>query len=411
MRELSPREKIAKARIILLTDYPFFGSIAMHLIPRELSKEEAEKYGIKTMGVDEYGNLPYNREWVEQQDQETLRFVVCHEIMHVCLRHLQRKGSREMFKWNYATDAAINDILGKTFRVPQGLVLIPEMSGKSAEEIYDWLVRNAKVVKVPPGYLFDTHIYGGKPSDSGGGGQKEQGQEAGGVEQGSSPFKREGQEPLDVSRIVREAYNYARNQGNVPLGMERLFSNLLNPVMNWKDILRKYIVSVVPHDFTYTYPSKKTYSTGFYMPKVLREFVDIVIAVDSSGSIRDDEYAEFLSEIYGMVRQFENLRATLLVCDCEIQTVEEIDQSFDPYSITGRGYGGTSSLPVYKWIEDNKNNNVKLLVYFSDGWIDVPQDEKPFHTLWIITPEGDTRTVEKQANATVIKMPSRRGRD
>lgn len=50
---MSPREKIVQARIALLRLYPFFGTMAMHLKPIELSKEEAEKYLRQpTMGVE-----------------------------------------------------------------------------------------------------------------------------------------------------------------------------------------------------------------------------------------------------------------------------------------------------------------------------------------------------------------------
>jgi len=403
-RRMTPRERIAKARINLLTDHPFFGSIAMHLIPIELTPEEVKKYGIKTMAVDEYGNMPYNPEFVNKITDQELKFVVCHEIMHICLKHLERIGTRKVDIWNYATDAAINDILKNSFRVPKDCVLIPKMSGKSAEEIYDWLIKNAKTNPVPNGYSWDTHIYGVNRKKQQGGGGKKQGKQ---IKQGGSPFHKKGQQKIDVPRVVREAHNFARQQGNVPAGIERIFADILNPVMDWKEILRKFIVSVIPHDFTYTYPSKKSYSTGFYMPKVVREYVDIIVAVDSSGSIRDEEYAEFLTEIWAMSKQFENLRMTLIICDCEIQNVIEVTGEFDPYSVKGRGYGGTSSLPVYKWIEDNKNNNVKLLVYFTDGWIDIPMDEKPFHTLWIVTAEGDTKTVEKMPNATVLKLPKK----
>jgi len=399
---LTPRQRISRARILLLQNNPFFGSIAMKLIPRELSKEDVEKYGIKTIAVDIYGNMPYNPEFIKKLSDEELQGVLCHEIMHICLKHLERLGTRRPKVWNLATDSAINDFLrkNKNFRLPPNNVWFSKMSGKSAEEIYDWLIKNWKEGQGMNS--FDTHIYTVSNSQSASGKQKQQ--------KGSpqnSPFYKQGQQKIDPTRAVREAYNFARQQGNVPAGIERLFKNILEPKMNWKDILRKYIVSVIPHDFTYTYPSKKSYSTGFYMPRVVREYIDIIVAVDSSGSIRDEEYAEFLSEIFFLSKQFENLRMTVIVCDCQIQEIVEVTGTFDPYSIKGRGYGGTSSIPVYNWIKENKNDNIKLLVYFTDGWIDIPREEKRFHTLWIITSEGTDDTVKEMPNATVIKIPKK----
>jgi predicted metal-dependent peptidase len=104
------------------------------------------------------------------------------------------------------------------------------------------------------------------------------------------------------------------------------------------------------------------------------------------------------------------LRATVLVCDAAIQEVAEIDENFDPYSIKGRGYGGTSSLPVFKWIEDEKSCQIKILVYFTDGYIDIPQKVYEFPTLWIVTCHGRTDEVSKMDNATVIQQPKVEGR-
>ncbi|RLC87256.1 MAG: hypothetical protein DRJ03_06415 [Chloroflexi bacterium] len=405
MAKLTPREKIAKARINLLTEHPFFGCIAMRMVPREATGELAK--AIPALAVDIYGNLIYNPKWVAQADSEKLKCGIAHEVLHLALEHLQRKGSRNPRTFNIATDAQVNYILSGSFHIPNNWVRIPEMEGKSAEETYDWLIRNAKFQKNPHafGRSFDVHYYGSKQKTQGGGKSGKQG-----TFKGSSPFRAPGQQPFDAKRAVVEAHNFAKQQGNVPAGIERVFGDLLNPVMDWKEILRRFLVSIIPHDFTYTYPAKKSYSVGYYMPKIVRERVELVIGVDTSGSISDEEYAEFLTEIYALTRQFDALRAWLCICDCELKDVFEIDENFDPYSIKGRGYGGTSSLPVYDWIKKEKMNNIKVLIYFTDGYIDIPQEEKPFPTLWIITANGREDTVKQMKNAIVIKMPKRRGR-
>jgi predicted metal-dependent peptidase len=399
---LTPRQRIVRARINLIADYPFFGSLAMKLIPKELSEEEVKLLGIPTMAVDLYGNMPFNPKFVMTLDDTTLKVALCHEVMHIALRHLNRLGSRQPMIFNISSDAVINELLSKTFKIPDGWVLMQKMFGKSSEEIYDILIKDAKLQKGLSSW--DKHIYESKKK----GDKNGQGGQGTAVSGGiKSPFAKDGQNPIDVPRAIREAYNFARNPGKIPAGIERAFADILNPVMDWREILRKYLVQILPHDFSYMKPHKKSYSSGFFMPSIKREEVNITIGVDSSGSIQDIEYAEFLTEIYAMCKQFECLKATIIVCDAAISEVIEIDSSFDPYAIKGRGYGGTDSLPVYKWIDTEKNNNIRLLVYFSDGYINIPPDEKPFHTLWVITPQGTVDTVEKQGNATVIKMPPR----
>lgn len=407
-REFTPREKIAKARINLLTDFPFYGSICMKLVPRELSEEEVKAFDIRTMAVDIYGNLMYNPKWIEQQTDDVMQAAVCHETLHLCLKHLERIGTRDQKLWNLATDSAINDILKGSFRVPNSWVHFKEMSRKSAEEIYDWLIKNIQIIRIPVGCGFDKHIYSDK-SREGCRGERCRGEHRGkgGATTGAtaSPFYQEGQTPFDPTRAIREAYNFAKSQGRVPAGIERVFADILAPQMNWKDILRKYLVQMIPHDYSYVRPSKKSYACGYYLPMITKEEIELVIGVDSSGSISDTEYAEFLSEIVGMCRQFEALRATVIVCDAAVQCVQEIDNNFDPNSIKGRGYGGTLSQPVYDWIVENiGEQNVKLLIYFTDGYIDLPNKVYAFHTLWVVTKNGRTDEVEKMKNATVIQM-------
>jgi len=402
---LTARERIAKARINLLTDFPFWGSIAMHLVPREVSEEESEMFGLKTMAVDMFGNLMFYPKWVEQQSDTTMKCGVAHEVMHVTLDHLKRVGTRDHRTWNIAIDAAVNEVLSHSFTIPQEWVRIQKMAGKSSEEIYDWIIKNAQTYKCPSSGGFDSHVFGDKDG-KGDPNNPKNGQQG----NAGSPFYKPGQTPVDVPRVVKEAYNFAKSQGKLPAGIERMFADILNPVLDWKDILRKFLVSVIPHDFSYTKPNKKSYSAGFYMPMVKRENIELCIGVDSSGSISDNEYAEFLTEILSMCRQFEALKATVIVCDAAVQQVEEITENFDPYSIHGRGYGGTDSIPVYNWIEENKDNNIKILVYFTDGYINIPDKEYPFPTLWIVTAKGRKDEVEKMTNGTVVQIPNLEGR-
>jgi len=398
---LTPREKIAKARINLLTDYPFFGNIAMKLVPREVSDQEAKIFGIETMAVDMYGNLIYNPHWIAEQTDTIMKCGIAHEVMHVTLKHLVRKGTRDPKIWNIAVDAAVNEVLSHTFRIPDQWVRIQQMAQKCAEEIYDWIIKNAKIYKMPAGGGFDSHIFGNDEGEASG-----KNQQGGSRGNSNSPFFKQGQQPFDTARAVREAYNFAKSQGKLPAGIDRLFADILNPQLDWKDVLRKFIVQVIPHDFSYTRPSKKSYSAGFYMPMVKRESIELVIGVDSSGSISEDEYAEFLSEIYAMCKQFESLKATVIICDAAVQEVMEIDENFDPYCVKGRGYGGTDSQPVYDYIEREMSpNNVKLLVYFTDGYINIPNKDYVFPTLWIVTKNGRTDEVDKMKNATVIQIP------
>jgi len=402
--QLTAREKIIAARIQLMKKHPFFGSLAMHLRPIEYEEEEAKRLGIPTIAVDIYGNMPYNKAFIEKRSVSEVMFLVAHEIMHVALEHLRRRGNRLPDVWNYAADAEVNSILAESMRPPNDAVFVKGAEKQSTEELYDYIIRNFEKMKVQvSGYQWDVHLEGeGNQNASGGGKHQGKGQSGAGGQR--YPFQRPDQEPLNPSSMIKEAAEFAKARGMLPAGIERKFKDLLNPKMDWRDVLQKFIAQLLPYDFTYMKPHKKSASTGVYMPSVLKEDIELIIAIDSSGSISDEEYAQFLTEVTAIVLQYPQVKGTLLICDAKIQNVIELDASFDPYSVHGGGYGGTSSIPVYEWIEKEKDNNIKLLIYFTDGWIDIPESTPPFPTIWVVTPQGDTSVVERMPNAIVIKM-------
>ncbi len=98
--------------------------------------------------MDCHRNLLYNPDWIATLGDATIKYVMAHEVMHVALKHLYRIGSRQPTAWNMATDSADNDILKGTFPIPKQCVHFEKMAGKSAEEIYDWCIKNARVMKL-----------------------------------------------------------------------------------------------------------------------------------------------------------------------------------------------------------------------------------------------------------------------
>ena len=93
-------KQMNKLRAILLGKYPFFGYIAMHLI----------------LGTGEVGTactdgkrVIFDPAFLRRINTKEALFVLCHEIMHVCLHHVKRKKRREdSFLWNLACDTVVN---------------------------------------------------------------------------------------------------------------------------------------------------------------------------------------------------------------------------------------------------------------------------------------------------------------
>jgi len=367
---------IRKARIKFLYENPFFANLSMYL-------ELRENKSVGSMGIDFKGTLLYNPEWVCKLTFDELKGVIAHETLHLAFEHLLRLGNREQFLWNVSCDFAINNILvGQNFTLPDGVLIDREFIGMTAEQIYDKIYKDMK--RYGGLKTIDVHIY---PKIDGFGEGKNDKKEGIGVEglgEGVYITERELKEHKDLwkKRLV-EATTLAKQMGKLPMGIERLVDGLLDSKINWRGLLYRYITQEIPYDLSYSRPHKKSISVGIYMPYVVKENIDIVVAVDTSGSISQKELTEFLSEILTISKSFSVMRMTIIVCDCEIKNVYELDNNdFDLNKIKIHGYGGTDFRPVFRWIEKNKPTT-KLLIYFTDGEGEYPSSET-VKTLWIL---------------------------
>jgi hypothetical protein len=132
----------------------------------------------KTMATDGK-SIIFHPEFVMQQTDGAIRFVICHEILHCVSDHHRRRGKRNPTLWNYACDYAINPILGTEESCEEGFEW-PQLDGKkiglyekkydgmTAEDIYDDLYEEYKdkldkIKKLLEGVQFDDVL---QPGDS-----------------------------------------------------------------------------------------------------------------------------------------------------------------------------------------------------------------------------------------------------
>lgn len=393
--EITAEDLIRKARIKFLYDSPFFASISMYL-----NLKESED--IETMGIDFRGNLYYNPKWVLQLDFEQVKYAIAHETLHLAFEHLLRLGNREKFLWNVATDFAVNLIIEEEnervymqsheerFKRPMGILISDKFKGMSAEQIYDKIYKEMQKYK---GFkTLDVHIFPEINGIDKHGKGIEKGIKKGFGDVNITERELKGEQQKWKKRLV-EATTWAKQMGKLPMGIERLVNGLLDSKINWKGLLYRYITHEIPYDLSYARPHKKSISVDVYMPYVVKECVEIVVAIDTSGSISDKELKDFLSEIKGISQSFANIRMTIIVCDCKVKGVYELNNSSDLSQIQIKGYGGTDFRPVYDWLEKNKPT-AKLLIYFTDGYGEYPNNEI-VKTLWVLPRDYDVPFGEK----------------
>ena len=384
------QDKLIRARIQLQKEQPFWAYLALNLVFKENNE-------IETIGVNAKGECYYNSEWTDKLSEAELKGVLCHEVGHLAFEHLVRRGKRDSKLFNISADLVINDLLltnGLTlakdgllpynhkFKINNKLEIV-DLDKKPAEKVYDELFGklNKQQINILDKQRFDEHAEGQEKAQKGGG-------KDGNIDRNSlSPSELKAQADK-WKRLLVEAGTYAKQIGRLPNGVERLIGDLLNPQVNWRDLLYRYITQEIPNDYTYSRPSRRSQAVGVYLPAVVRNTIDIVVAIDTSGSISQEELSEFMSEIVGISKSFNAIKITCLICDCEIKDVlvcenGNIQTLLD---IKVKGGGGTSHKPVFEWIQENKPD-AKLLVALTDGYTNFPNAETT-KTIWAITKGG-----------------------
>jgi predicted metal-dependent peptidase len=378
---LTAKEKIIKCKIQLQTEKPFWSRLMMDLNIKE--DTEGILKTSKTMAVDARGNLIYDKDFVLSLKEDELKFVLSHEVSHCMLDHLTRINKRDMVGWNLATDLVVNTILKLNGFNPPKIGLIPDynhsfkmgnhtitkIDEKTAEIIYDELPT--------------------KKNNKGGGGGKDEGFDQHIFEEGMSEREKTEIQEKWKDRII-QANVYAEQKGNKPLGLERYIKELLNPKINWKAILHKYVTNALNSGTTWARPNKRFIGKRVYLPTIKKESLNVIVHIDTSGSIGQEILTEFVSEIVGIAKSFNNIKMTLIECDCEINQVLSVENGNIPkiLSMKIKGGGGTSHEPLWEYIEEN-NPECNILISLTDGYSDVKTENEPrYDVIWAVPKNG-----------------------
>jgi len=245
--------EITRAKVHLQKENPFFSYLIMNL---NIIKTE----DIPSCAVDNKGNLYYNPKWVKEMDIAELKGVLAHEVMHLVLEHLERGRNKEHEIYNIATDLVINCILiNNSFKLPKGLIPynnsfefkdekgmvlfeIEDLDKKSADEVYNEIIKHQKKkekdsIGTNGKSRFDEHKYGNGKKKANGNGKDER--------------KEQAELKKKWKKVFGEASVYAKQQGKLPVGIDRLIDIVLNEKISWKSLLYKYITNELPFDYTY----------------------------------------------------------------------------------------------------------------------------------------------------------------
>jgi len=352
--------RLAKAKTSLVLEHPFVGSVCLNL-PFEITT------AVPTAAVNAK-RIAINPEFVESLDDEELKFLLAHECFHPMLEHNFRRGARDHANWNKACDYVINKLLTdeKIGRMPkQGLLSddIYNAGGGTADGIYRIL---------PP------------EQDNGQGQGDGAGQPLDDCEDAEGSPAEQSQQEAEWKVRVAQAAQAAKMMGKMSANMERFVGELLQPKVNWADVLQRFVVRQKADDRTFARPNRRFMSQGMYLPSVTGEVLgEFVFAVDCSGSIREDEITQYASEITVVHQDQRPVKLHIIYFSHEVCHVDSYTPE-DTLDIGPKGGGGTAFSPVFKYIQDNNIEPVGC-VFLTDLCCSDFGDAPEYPVLWVST--------------------------
>jgi predicted metal-dependent peptidase len=336
-------------------------------------------------------NKKYGRAFLQAicPTQAEVNGLILHENLHIGLRH--HLHGADMFKEdgdkaNKAADYVVNDMIMEISKkypdlvqLPKGGLYDPQYHNMSMREVY-------KLLKSKKG----GGGGGGKPDKEG-----EKGSGSGGGEYEfdkhdfGKPMTQEEAKEMDgkIDRAIREGALLA---GRLGIDLPRSISDLLNPVIDWKKELADFVTSSCKGKDEYTWRkfNRRLISNDIYLPTVENETIgEVVVAIDTSGSIGQEQLNEFASELVSICEAVSPDAVRILWWDTKVHGEQLFTDNYDQIGsmLKPLGGGGTRVSSVAEYI-NKKKINAECVLVFTDGYLEsdvVWNISSP--TLWMVT--------------------------
>jgi len=393
-KKVEALEKWEYARLWLVNKSPFLSTMAFQLeiIP-------VVDYRCRTACTD--GKRIFcDAQFIIDQTIEDARFILAHEVLHCALMHfLRQKGKIENHQmWNFAIDHETNAVLQEDgFRVPESAVLYPEYLGKSAEQVYQFLLEGKLQMR---GELMDDHEMEGDCKADGE------------CDNCSGDNDGDGDGPIEIKMdpdfnprrsdaVWREwaakmanAARIGKERGDNSAALQRVLDKLDPSNIDWRTVLKRWTTPYIGGARTWLPPNRRYVHQGIYLPSRRGCKIEMVAAIDTSGSVWEHGVFEFLSELQAILSSFGEYEITVLQIDTQVNDVQVFDFSnpFDPTTFQICGGGGTSFVPAFQHVKEYMHNDIRGLIYMTDGYGFCPERQPPYPVLWALTEDGQKPT-------------------
>lgn len=395
--DLKAKDIIQRARVRMYSTQPFYAFLACGLKLREVPD-------IPTMATDGE-HLFYNPEYVKSLDKTAQTEHLWHESDHVfkkhplrmaevcgCLsKHTSNGVEPHTCYWKIAqvaADYAVNPY-GKDAGMTLDNAIFPDQEHwhDSFEGHFKRLKESAKTCKIPA-----TAGCSGCQPPKGKGGQ---------------PLTQSEKDALDrkLTQRIIQAANVARQMGKLPADVERYLDGMLQPIISWKEVLRRFINQISKDDYRMLPPNRRFIWQGMYLPSLRSETVGQVLVIcDGSGSTMN-EFPQFVRETSSIICDVKPEWTHFMVWDtrCSWYKAFEHYSEEDERSIAAMGQymgagGGSVFTDCFDWFNRETGIRPAVAVVLTDGYIGWPVDPG-FPVLWAINtdqnaPWGEQTKIE-----------------
>ena len=361
LKQLQRKVFLAQSKL-MHKEFCFFGCLSLWLKYRiDDSIETAATNG---------SEIIFNSEFLDKMNMGELKWVMAHEIMHIALGHIRRKGTRDHMVFNYASDFAIHSILKEfeadTFKMPEGCLYDKKYDGMCSEAIYNDIAQQISEGKGKAMKTLDDHGQWGKDPAKGQGDPDDKDGE--GCEMGEVSEDEWKQRMEDAAKMAS-----GKMEGKTPSFLKDLLANLQPPKKDWRQLLSEFIQPEVA-DYSFNPPDKRLYSMSECL---LPDFNDeeetvknIAFFIDISGSMSEQDISDAYSEIVGAINQFGSMSGYLGYFDTAIHNFEKFEDVKDVIKNKPHSGGGTDFEACFRFLKDTDvvdMQGIVGIVILSDG--------------------------------------------
>ena len=378
------QEELSSIIKTIMLEQPFYGLFLMNV-----NKEFIKR--IPTAAVTMEGinyKLLINPDFWDSLSDKHKQGLILHEAKHMVFGHLLLRDDFANHKLaNVAMDCELNQYIDSDL-LPDGAILPEGLE----EELGISLERKA-----------GTHYYynaiqqelekqqgQGNPDKACNGGEGGQNlpdtlddhSEWDNIAENMSEAERKLVEKQAEHLIKQAAEETLKSHGTLPGKISEIYkriTTLEKAKFNWKAYLRQFVNGSIRSTMKTSRKKINRRLEKQQVPgkKYLRK-VNMLVGIDTSGSVSNDELNEFMNEIHHIYKN--GAEVTIAQCDTQINSIDKFNPKMD---IEMKGRGGTSFDPVIEYYNKNRNKHT-CLVYFTDGeaYCDVKPQGK---MLWVMS--------------------------